>query len=83
MSSVQVSYGTGTAPNNGASATGTVIGIPTRVQGASQGYSALATSVYITGLTLGTPYWFDLQGKTSAGGGGLNVGGIQAVATEQ
>jgi hypothetical protein len=78
----QVSYGTGTAPNNGASATGTVVGNPVRAAlPSSGGYSPFALSVYITGLTPSTAYWLDLQIKDVSTS--CQVGALQAVAIEE
>jgi hypothetical protein len=66
---INIRYGTGTAPNNGAAATGTVAG-----NSASSGSiananaaSAMTCTALITGLTINTAYWFDLvQASTSA-----------------
>jgi hypothetical protein len=78
----QVSYGTGTAPNNGASAAGTVIGAPVRnTLPSNGGYTPFALTAYITGLTPSTTYWLDLQIKDSTTS--CQVGAIQAVAIEE
>ena len=53
----QLAYGTGAAPQNGAAASGTVVG--SAVYGASP--LPLSAPVVITGLTLNTAYWFDIQ----------------------
>jgi hypothetical protein len=60
--SAAISYGTGTAPSNGAAATGTQIGAPLRNQSGG-GYQSGAWMTYISGLTTGTAYWLDLQVK--------------------
>ena len=58
----QIAYGTGTAPVNGAAATGTLIG-----NNATNNPSVAATAIpftccaIVSGLTLGTAYWIDLQ----------------------
>ena len=75
-----LTYGTGTAPNNGASATGTTVGNPLRSQ--VNEYNDLPVLGYITGLTPGTPYWFDLQVK-SGSGGNCFFGAVNLEALEQ
>lgn len=63
-------YGTGTAPTNGAAATGTT----TQASGSSTPaltnaggfYFSLGFMGVITGLTAGTAYWMDLQFNASA-----------------
>ena len=61
-SRAQAYYGTGTAPLNGVAPTGTAVG------GIGGTYSAVSTAGWtvtltavITGLTPGTPYWFDIS----------------------
>ena len=66
---VQVRYGTGTAPTNGAALTGTQLG-------ASQTFTALVAAQkdgfsitgIATGLTIGTAYWIDAAGNAVTGG---------------
>jgi len=66
--SIQLAYGTGTPPANGAAAAGTTIGKMQSVESPSAaGPTACNLSGYITGLTIGTAYWFDLQFKANAG----------------
>lgn len=67
---VQLSYGTGTAPTNGAAVTGTQIGGNIVQNGASQGSAAFPFSVngIATGLTLSTAYWIDLAVQSTSGG---------------
>lgn len=78
---LQVRYGTGTAPTNGAALTGTALG------SAITGWSDVASSptpfaliVAVTGLTPGTPYWFDVSFSVSTGTGSLT--GVNYVITE-
>jgi hypothetical protein len=71
--SVQVKYGTGSAPANGAAATGTNAGGPNSSFPSASG-SAGSTIPYvvggiITGLTLGTAYWFDVALTNISGAG--------------
>ena len=65
---MQLSYGTGSAPAAGAAVTGTQVGgqpIWISLTGAIQ---APFTMFWIqTGLTLGTAYWLDIAAKASAG----------------
>lgn len=67
----QIRYGTGAAPANGAALTGTAVGNqPRALNNAST--AALVTPVafiaIITGLTLGTQYWFDIGLAAITGG---------------
>ena len=65
---VQISYGTGTAPVNGAALTGTQIGTvqlwvnPTTVT-AGDVAVPFSTTAIVTGLTAGTAYWIDLAAE--------------------
>jgi len=64
-------YGTGTAPNNGVAVTGTsatTSEVRVTNSGATGALSAFTYYAEITGLTVGTPYWFDLAQKVSGGG---------------
>lgn len=58
----QMLYGTGTAPNHGANATGTGVN-PLLSPGWINNGEFYPGSIitYITGLTLGTAYWFDIS----------------------
>jgi len=59
---IDLRYGTGTAPANGDAVTGTLVGIAqtnTSVSAAQK--SGFCVSGIITGLTLGTAYWIDLS----------------------
>jgi hypothetical protein len=58
----QIAYGTGTPPSNGATAVGTVIGKAQTLRAAGvAGNWNVAIAANVTGLTVGTAYWFDLQ----------------------
>lgn len=61
---MQVRYGTGTAPINGAAVTGTQVGGTPQVGASSVAdentFRMFGRSVIITGLAPGTAYWFDL-----------------------
>lgn len=54
-------YGTGTAPTNGASATGTAAGPTLSYVPSSVNYMPFIALGAVSGLTLNTAYWFDLQ----------------------
>jgi hypothetical protein len=59
---VQIRYGTGTAPANGAALTGTVAGQAAQRTGAGWGANQVCPynlCVIITGLSLGVPIWID------------------------
>jgi len=65
----EIFYGTGSAPSNGSLTTGTQVG-PTFERdfwgkNATVGFS---TNLTITGLTVGTPYWFDIALKSLGSG---------------
>lgn len=82
----QIAYGTGTAPVNGAAATGTVVGVAQRsIADAATAVHVVPFSiaVRVTGLTLSTAYWFDLQLKEIGGAGpSANLADIHCVAFE-
>lgn len=64
----QLSFGTGTAPINGAAVTGTQVGSQV-VQTALTGYltAPFSLTAVVTGLVVGTAYWLDLALKSSSG----------------
>lgn len=69
-----IAYGTGTAPINGAAATGTLVGATCTV-GILAGITPItpitlpfSKTVIVTGLSLSTPVWFDFQLKASNAG---------------
>lgn len=68
---VRLRYGTGTAPTNGASLTGTVVGGTASEYFASGGggnYTPFSVNAIVTGLSVSTAYWLDVQVSTIAGG---------------
>lgn len=66
---VQIAYGTGAAPSNGAAATGTAVGsVKHFVSSTAAGQQGIALMWVVTGLTAGTAYWFDLQFEAVTGG---------------
>lgn len=85
--SYQISTGTGTAPVNAASLTGTQVG-PVQTYTSAVAPTAAAdvhvpfsVSYLVTGLTLGTPVWIDLAAKsvTTASAMGLSNVGVIAI----
>jgi|WetSurMetagenome_2_1015567.scaffolds.fasta_scaffold02609_10 hypothetical protein len=86
MSSYRPAYGTGAAPINGAAATGTVFDIA--VSGSNYSASVSTPSVthtfcwIISGLTPGTPYWFDVQGTKPSGATGVGMSSIKCSLME-
>jgi hypothetical protein len=69
---LQLVYGTGTPPANGAAMTGTPIGAQMRYEASTGGSLApFAKTIIITGLTLGTTYWFDVGLKVVSGNGSI------------
>lgn len=72
----QIYYGTGTAPTNGATSTGTSTGSNvTWSPSATGSLQPFINDAIISGLTLGTPYWFDLSF-----GRATNVGSASATS---
>lgn len=66
---VQIAYGTGGAPINGAAATGTTLGaVKSLIIGTTTGRVSFSCSYVATGLILHTTYWIDLQTKATTGG---------------
>ncbi|WP_316196866.1 hypothetical protein [Bradyrhizobium sp. SZCCHNS3053] len=66
---LQIRYGTGSAPTNGAAATGTTAGsAPGFVSAATTNAVPFALAAYVTGLTPSTAYWIDLGVQAVTGG---------------
>jgi hypothetical protein len=66
---LQIAYGTGTPPVNNAAATGTLVGEPesfsvgTTLTALADLRQPISVQSLITGLNIGTTYWFDIQIK--------------------
>lgn len=73
-STTQARFGTGTAPTNGAAATGTTVGntVISAVNPAAYLVPFSAGGI-ITGLTVGTAYWFDLGLSGTSGASLTNL----------
>lgn len=66
---VQLRYGTGTAPVNGAAATGTAVGAAQILGGVTADErSGFAWAVPVSGLSIGTAYWIDVAVKANIAG---------------
>ena len=77
-----LAYGTGTAPSNGTSATGTVFTpVYTRILGTANQQSDCSIIWELTNLTLNTNYWVDAQLEAITGGTS-SVGNITCVIEE-
>lgn len=82
QNTIQVRTGTGTAPVNGAAATGTTRGAAIQINSAAVGYyNAFSITTYVTGLALATAVWIDL-GLAVAGGFSTSVLGLTVTAIE-
>lgn len=78
----QISYGTGGAPSNGGSVTGTQVGSNLNINNMPGGGStaSFSTTVLLTGLTAGTAYWLDLA--VSAASGSMTFTSVNVAAAE-
>ena len=67
---VQIRYGTGTAPSNGATITGTALGglVTLSTPGTAAAKFPFALNAIVTGLTIGTVYWIDISCTAVTGG---------------
>lgn len=81
ITNVQIRYGTGAGPANGAGLTGTQAGAQTSYGNGGAVYQGgFSKSVIITGLSPATTYWFDLALSVTGGTG--SVAGITFTAME-
>lgn len=77
--SIIIRYGTGSAPTNGAAATGTAAGTKAEITTNNSGQQMYAcANAVITGLSVGTAYWLDVEMVRSAGTGAMNGVNISA-----
>jgi hypothetical protein len=80
---IQIRYGTGTAPANGAALTGT--GVGSQVVGKTQGaadYKPFNAISLVTGLTKNQAIWIDLSQKTDNASGTAGLNSVAIVAYE-
>jgi hypothetical protein len=84
----QISYGTGTAPANAATLTGTQVGTvqeytnPATVTAADVN-QPFSHAVVITGLTAGTTYWIDEAAESVATVSDMGLANVSVTAVEQ
>lgn len=79
---VDLRFGTGTAPVNGAAVTGTLVGIAqTATALVAADRSGFALMGKVTGLSVGTAYWFDVS-LLAITGGTATVTGVSLTAFE-
>jgi hypothetical protein len=62
-----IKYGTGAAPAFNAANTGTGIGTPIRLAPGNGNYAPLVANGAVSGLSVGTAYWFDINFKSEDG----------------
>lgn len=82
---IKVSYGTGVAPVNGVAAAGFVVGgtYNNGIVGTAGGCtSTFMKDVIVTGLSVGTEYWFDLQICRGSVSGTVQVSNLEATFEE-
>lgn len=81
-SNVQVRFGTGTAPVNGAALTGTTVGSLVKFIAAAAGQKVpFCIGATITGLTLNTAIWIDV-GLAAVTGGNASIADVDITADE-
>lgn len=81
LNNYRVAYGTGAAPANGAAATGSNKGVVRQGGGAIAVASTppmVTWAVIITGLSVGTAYWFDIQGQKNSSYTSMGMASIEA-----
>lgn len=81
ISQTQIAYGSGTAPANGAAASGTVIGSVVQTP-TGPGTTVASLEALITGLTPGTQYWFDLAVVSNNAAASANAASVTVAAAE-
>ncbi len=80
---MQLRYGTGAAPANGAAPAGTAIGSrPYTLQSSPNNFVFFNRGAVITGLTPGTAYWFDLVFDNIGNGTTANLSNCDVTAFE-
>jgi len=84
-----IAYGTGSAPANGDAATGTVGGgtgqllwLPIAPVAAIF-YTPFSINAWITGLSIGTAYWFDLQCGSLGTASAVMLVAVNVIGIEQ
>lgn len=83
LTTVQLKYGTGTAPANDAANTGTAAGVVSTFTTLTGMLTVpFADVALIDGLTIGTAYWFDYNAKTDDAGTTGRVLGLNVTVVE-
>ena len=78
----QAAYGTGAAPANGAAPTGTAVGSPVKSTVSAAGaVEAMAKTVVILHLSVGTQYWIDVV-QAAITGGTATLTGVDVLVEE-
>jgi hypothetical protein len=78
-------YGSGTAPENAAAATGTVIGSIDQggsVEEIPYTPTPIVRDIIVTGLTLGVQYWFDIQCAKFSNNAIVGIKNIEVILEE-
>ena len=79
---IQIRYGTGTAPTNGAAAAGVSVGSPVKaISTAAAAKMPFSTSWVVSSLTVGTAYWVDL-GEEAITGGTCTIENVNTTVSE-
>ena len=80
--SIELLYGTGTAPHSGQAVSGTLIGFAISANSATASANVPTTIIFnINGLTLGTDYWIE-PGLETITGGTCSIKGAMELAQE-
>jgi hypothetical protein len=81
---VQMAWGTGASPTHNSALTGTTVGSQSSFSGVGGGGQSLTLPAngYVTGLTVSTTYWIDVQ-YAAVTGGTCTLGGYSIQALEQ
>jgi hypothetical protein len=78
---VELRYGTGSAPANGAVLTGTLLLSTEMTAAANVQIVPFSISIYLSGLTVGTAYWLDLSVAATTAGT-ASVAGVSGTVIE-
>jgi len=79
--SLQIRYGTGAAPTNGAALTGTAVGNNIADNNPVTNKIPFSVQAVVTGLTVGTAYWVDV-GLAAITGGTASIATVSVSALE-
>jgi hypothetical protein len=85
LNNFKLAYGSGTAPANGASATGTVVGVIDQggaVASVNATPALIQRNIIVPTLTPGIAYWFDIQGAIGSGNTSVSMTNIESTIEE-